>query len=125
MISNYKVAAVAANLRVALLQPTAYVRAANVIYPKYLTLALKNAPKALWNASGNVFRGSRSGLTGEMLEHSGIALWKSLGFYDTNIGRGVREQIKNAAGIKEKVVEKSMSLAELGDTSTWTVICRW
>ena len=57
-----------------------------------------------------------------MLEHSGIALWKSLGFYDTNIGRGVREQIKNAAGIKEKVVEKSMSLAELGDTSTWTVI---
>lgn len=122
MISNYKVAAVAANLRVALLQPTAYVRAANVISPKYLTLALKNAPKALWNASGNVFRGSRSGLTGEMLEHSGIALWKSLGFYDTNIGRGVREQIKNAAGIKEKVVEKSMSLAELGDTSTWTVI---
>ena len=122
MISNYKVAAVAANLRVALLQPTAYVRAANVIAPKYLTLALKNAPKALWNASGNVFRGSRNGLTGEMLEHSGIALWKSLGFYDTNIGRGVREQIKNAAGIKEKVVEKSMSLAELGDTSTWTVI---
>lgn len=122
MISNYKVAAVAANLRVALLQPTAYVRAANVISPKYLTLALKNAPKALWNASGNVFRGSRSGLTGEMLEHSGIALWKSLGFYDTNIGRGVREQIKNAAGIKEKIVEKSMSLAELGDTSTWTVI---
>jgi hypothetical protein len=122
MISNYKVAAVAANLRVALLQPTAYVRAANVISPKYLTLALKNAPNALWNASGNVFRGSRSGLTGEMLEHSGIALWKSLGFYDTNIGRGVREQIKNAAGIKEKVVEKSMSLAELGDTSTWTVI---
>ncbi len=122
MISNYKVAAVAANLRVALLQPTAYVRAANVISPKYLTLALKNAPKALWDASGNVFRGSRSGLTGEMLEHSGIALWKSLGFYDTNIGRGVREQIKNAAGIKEKVVEKSMSLAELGDTSTWTVI---
>lgn len=122
MISNYKVAAVAANLRVALLQPTAYVRAANVISPKYLTLALKNAPKALWNASGNVFRGGRSGLTGEMLEHSGIALWKSLGFYDTNIGRGVREQIKNAAGIKEKVVEKSMSLAELGDTSTWTVI---
>lgn len=122
MISNYKVAAVAANLRVALLQPTAYVRAANVIAPKYLTIALKNAPKALWNASGNVFRGSRNGLTGEMLEHSGIALWKSLGFYDTNIGRGVREQIKNAAGIKEKVVEKSMSLAELGDTSTWTVI---
>lgn len=122
MISNYKVAAVAANLRVALLQPTAYVRAANVISPKYLTLAMKNAPKALWNASGNVFRGSRSGMTGEMLEHSGIALWKSLGFYDTNIGRGVREQIKNAAGIKEKVVEKSMSLAELGDTSTWTVI---
>ena len=122
MISNYKVAAVAANLRVALLQPTAYVRAANVISPKYLTLALKNAPKALWNASGNVFRGSRNGLTGEMLEHSGIALWKSLGFYDTNIGRGVREQIKNAAGIKEKVVEKSMSLAELGDTATWTVI---
>ena len=122
MISNYKVAAVAANLRVALLQPTAYVRAANVLSPKYLLAAMKNAPKAFWNASGNVFRGSQNGLTGEMLKYSGIALWKSLGFYDTNIGRSVREQIKNAAGIKEKVVEKSMSLAELGDTSTWTVI---
>lgn len=102
MISNYKIAAVGANLRVAILQPTAYVRAMAVISPRYLTRAfsMKNGYK-------------------EMLQYSGIATWKDMGFYDTNIGRGIREQIKGETTFKDKAVEKLMFLAELGDKITW------
>ena len=102
MIYNYKIAAVGANLRVAILQPTAYVRAMAVISPRYLTRAfsMKNGYK-------------------EMLQYSGIATWKDMGFYDTNIGRGIREQIKGETTFKDKAVDKLMFLAELGDKLTW------
>lgn len=102
MLSNYKVAAVAANLRVALLQPTAYVRAVGVMNPKYLAKGLS----------------AKSGYK-EAEAYSGIALWKQMGFYDTNIGRGVRDQIKNSAGVKDWIVEKAMIGAEWGDRLTW------
>lgn len=102
MLSNYKVAAVAANLRVALLQPTSYVRAVGVMNPKYLAKGLS----------------AKSGYK-EAEANSGIALWKQMGFYDTNIGRGVRDQIKNSAGVKDWIVEKSMLGAEWGDRLTW------
>lgn len=102
MLSNYKVAAVAANLRVALLQPTAYVRAVGVMNPKYLAKGLS----------------AKSGYK-EAEAHSGIALWKQMGFYDTNIGRGVRDQIKNSAGVKDWIVEKAMLGAEWMDRLTW------
>ena len=102
MLSNYKVAAVAANLRVALLQPTSYVRAVGVMNPKYLA-------KGLFAKSGYK----------EAEAHSGIALWKQMGFYDTNIGRGVRDQIKNSAGVKDWIVEKAMLGAAWGDRLTW------
>lgn len=102
MLSNYKVAAVAANLRVALLQPTAYVRAVGVMNPRYLAKGLS----------------AKSGYK-EAEAHSGIALWKQMGFYDTNIGRNVRDQIKNSAGVKDWIVEKSMLGAEWGDRLTW------
>lgn len=102
MLSNYKVAAVAANLRVALLQPTAYVRAVGVMNPKYLVKGFS----------------AKSGYK-EAEAHSGIALWKQMGFYDTNIGRNVRDQIKNSAGVKDWIVEKAMLGAEWGDRLTW------
>ena len=102
MLSNYKVAAVAANLRVALLQPTAYVRAVGVMNPKYLAKGFA----------------AKSGYK-EAEAHSGIALWKQMGFYDTNIGRNVRDQIKNSAGVKDWIVEKAMLGAEWGDWLTW------
>ena len=107
---------------VALLQGTSIVRAALVLPPKYLIKAQLYAPRAVWHGSGNVFRGREGGLTGEMLQWSGIARWKSMGFFDTNISRGVREQILHKESIKDKITEASMSLAELGDTATWTVI---
>ena len=103
MLSNYKVVAVAANLRVALLQPTAYVRAVGVMDPKYLVKAFAEGKSAYKEAEAN----------------SGIALWKQMGFYDTNIGRGVRDQIKNAGTWKDSTVEFLMKGAEWADRLTW------
>lgn len=102
LMSNYKAAAVGANLRVAFLQPTSYVRAAAIISPKYLAFAFTNR---------NAYK--------EALANSGTAVWKSLGYYDTNISRGMREQIEHNDSWKDKIVEGSMSLAELGDKLTW------
>lgn len=103
MLSNYKVAAVAANLRVALLQPTSYVRAVGVMDPKYLVKAFTEGKSAYKEAEA----------------YSGIALWKQMGFYDTNIGRNVRDQIKNSAGVKYWIVEKAMLGAGWADRLTW------
>ena len=102
MMSNYKIASVGANLRVAMLQPTAYVRAQTVISPRNLirAFAYKNGIK-------------------EAMEHSGTAIWKSLGYYDTNISRSMRQQIQHNETIRDKLVEKSMKMAEHGDQVTW------
>lgn len=102
MISNYKVASVAANVRVALLQPTSYVRAGMELDPKYL-------------AKGALIKGGAQ----EMMKYSGTAIWKNFGGYDTNISRNIRDQIKHDATAGEQIKEKSMVLAELGDRLTW------
>ena len=108
MLSNYKVSAVGANLRVALLQPTAYVRASAVLDPKYLVKGL-----GMSNKQGRA----------EALQYCpGTAGWKDLGFYDTNINNGLREMIKHTETGMDKVKEDSMKLAEWGDKTTWGAI---
>ena len=111
MISNYKRAMVAANMRVALLQPTAYVRASAVLDYKYLVKAFADKTGTKQAAK-------------EMLENSGIALWKSLGFFDTDVGRSVRDQIKGKSGKLENLVDKTMIPAEKGDEITWARLWR-
>lgn len=140
MISNYKRAAVAANLRVAVLQPTAYVRAAAVLDYKYLAAAFGNGGRATDTVkipegavSKSVIERAWYALlekTGtlqamnEMLENSGIALWKDMGFFDTDVGRSVRDQIKGKGSKLEKLVDKSMTAAEWGDKLTWARLWR-
>lgn len=105
-ISKYKRAAVAANLRVAMLQPTSYVRASAVIDHKYLAKALTK--KAITKAEGQ-----------EMLQYSGVALWKEMGFFDTDVGRSIRDRIKGKGSKIEDLVDKSMAAAQAGDKITW------
>ncbi|MBR2408914.1 MAG: hypothetical protein IKB07_08160 [Lachnospiraceae bacterium] len=102
MISYYKTAAVGANLRVAFLQPVSYVRASAVMDPKYLSAALLHKPQIQ-----------------KAKDTCGIALWKSLGFYDTNINRGVTSMIKHDESAFDWIKDKSMKLAEWGDSMTW------
>lgn len=106
LMSNYKAAAVAANLRVALLQPTSYFRAAMIIDPQYL-------------AKGAAMTGGVK----EMDQYSGIWKWKDMGFYDADVGRSVRRQIQGedtkAKEVKNKLVDAAMWGAETGDKITW------
>lgn len=99
---NAKLASVGMNLRVVLLQPTSYARASAVIDNKYLTKALVHKPK--------IKRAET---------HCGIALWKSMGYYDTNIQRGVEAQIKHSDTWKDKATNWSMKGAEIADKVTW------
>lgn len=105
-ISKYKRAAVAANLRVAMLQPTSYVRASAVIDHKYLAKAITK--KVITKAEGQ-----------EMLQYSGVALWKEMGFFDTDVGRSIRDRIKGKGRKIEDLVDKSMAAAQAGDKITW------
>ncbi len=104
VLSSYKVAAVGANIRVALLQPTSYLRAGLVLDAKYLRAGLR-----MNNRQGRE----------EAMQHSGTAVWKDMGFYDTNINAGLREMIKHTDTWKDRVQEASMKGAEMGDKVTW------
>lgn len=104
MLSNYKRAAVGANLRVALLQFTSYPRAMFVLPARYL-------------AAVPTRQGYR-----EMMRYSGIAVWKELGFYDTGIGRNVRQLIKRDQSRTSKLTDKAMYLASRADQITWTAL---
>lgn len=110
MLRMSKVAAVGSNLRVALLQPTALPRAMTVLKKSSILYGLKgivHPKKSIEKAK----------------KYCGIALWKSFGFYDTNISRNVEQQIKGGAKVSEKLVEASMKFAEWGDSLTWG--CLW
>ena len=109
-ISNAKVASVAANLRVYLLQATSLPRAAYSINPKYLSVGLAkmavNPKKGMELANEKV----------------GIAKWKSMGFYDTNISGNIREMVKHDQSVPDWIREKSMAPAGLMDGLTMGVI---
>ena len=104
---NWKVAKVSANLRVAIQQPTAYIRAGAVMDPKYLAQALAADVTKL-----------RHGM--QMAEeHCAIAKWKSWGYFETNIGQSMRNVLTGQQSTMEKVREAGTKLAEMGDKVTW------
>ena len=100
--TNAKIASVALNLRVMLLQPTAFLKASAVINSKYLNKALLHKPKI-----------------GRAEKYCGMALWKSLGYYDTDISKGLTDQIKHEQTWKDKVTDFSMKGAEWADKITF------
>ena len=104
LMANYKISAVGGNLRVALLQGTAYIKAGLVLDGKYLRKALVT----------NGLEGSK-----KAMKHSGIALWKSKGHYDLNIARSVASEIKQDKNWMDKFREVSLKGAEWGDKITW------
>ena len=109
-IKNDKIASVGANLRVIFLQPTSYVRASAVIDNKYLTKAL-------------TFKDKARGKAADMAEkYCGIALWKSLGYYDTNVQQGVTDQIKHKSNWHDRATDLSMKGASMADRLTWGLL---
>lgn len=102
ILAKAKTASVAGNLRVALLQPTAYIRAANVISADSMTKAFSRKPRI------------------DLAEkYCGMAVWKSMGFYDMNVNKGVTDLITHNQSKKDKLINLSMKGAEWGDKVTW------
>lgn len=105
LIRNFKVAAVGANIRVAIQQPTAYLRASAVMDLKYLLKGLLQKPASK-----------------EAIDNCPIAKWKSWGFYETSMGITMKQLITGQKTVVDKIREKSMWLAGVGDELTWGVL---
>ena len=102
LLGNAKKAAVFANLRVAAQQPTAITRAFAVISPKYLK-GIK----------------IEKGAMDEMFEHCPIALWKSWGYYDINMGKSIEDiMMNNGKWLEDKATDLYGAL----DNVTWLAI---
>ena len=110
MLHHFNGAAIAYNLRVIIQQPTAVTRAAMILSPAKLIKGL--------NMSAVQMRK----LAEEMEQHSGIAAWKALGFYDTNISRGLTDLIKQNPGVLDQVMEVGTKGAEAADRFTWAAM---
>lgn len=109
LIGLYKGQSIAGNLRVVIQQPTAIVRAANVIDWKYLAKGIE----ALKPGSHSMER---------IKEVCPLAWWKSQGYYETSMGKPIRDIITGQSSVKDKVLEYSMWLAGKADDITWSVI---
>ncbi|MBP3672895.1 MAG: hypothetical protein J6J18_03595 [Oscillospiraceae bacterium] len=102
LVSNYKAASVGANLRVAMLQPTSYVRASAVL-----------------DGGSLLYGGAHTGGWKEAIKYSGAAKWKNLGYRDSDINANVRELIKHDRKPVDMVKDLSMKAAEKMDQITW------
>lgn len=119
MISKAKRVKVALNFNVAAQQPTSYMRASAVLEHKYLAKAFA-AQERDTAKDRLILEQDRK----ELLQYSGIALWKEMGFFDTDIGHSLREQIKGGQSLSDKIVDKTMLGAEWGDKLTWARLWR-
>ena len=100
--SAFKSAAVGANLRVILQQPTAGFRAAEIIPSKYL-------------ASGF----ARKGNFDAAKEYSPIAQWKDWGYFELGTGRSIKEILFQSESKVEKAKQLAMAPAGFMDSWTW------
>lgn len=110
LISRSKGAKVAFNARVAIQQPTAFLKASLYLPEKYMV-----------KAAATSFTKGRQGMQ-RAKEHCPIALWKSWGFFDTNIGPSMTDLLLNRETGLQKLEEFGMKGAELGDAWTWGVL---
>lgn len=107
LMSHAKRAAVAGNLSVVLKQPGSILRAGYVL------------PRAMYlRPSALISRHDYN----EMLEHSGIARWKSMGYFDTNLAKPMEAKIAGDETWSDKVVEFMTKGAEWADKNTMVSI---
>lgn len=106
LMSKYKQASIGLNLRVLFQQPTAIARAGAVMNPVYITKAL--------GASVTTLKDNLK----DMREHCPIALWKSWGFYNTDLARDMKSIIMDESKFSDNF-SKAYGVA---DDLTWSVI---
>jgi len=102
LVANYKAASVGANLRVIIQQPTAILRALDMIDSKYM-LAAGN-PMAGWKKA---------------TKYAPIAQWKDWGYFDINTGRQLKDVLFDGETALDKVKRISMWGAGKADSISW------
>lgn len=105
MVSAYKGAAIGGNIRVAIQQPTAIARASMILPAQDLMAGMAQKPSVK-----------------EAMDHSAIFVWKSYGFFDTSLGKSMREIITGQSTISDQIRDKSSWLAGKADDVTWGAI---
>lgn len=101
-IGASKAAAIAGNVRVVVQQPTAYLRAAAEIDPKYLVQGL---------------RGKRD--AEEMKTYAPIARWKDWGFFEPGSGKQLSSLMIGEHGTMKAMSDIAMKPAGMMDNLTW------
>ena len=102
---KYKAAAVGANLRVIIQQPTALLRAFDVIDPKWFannSNALKGWEKAK--------------------QYAPIAQWKDWGYFDIGTGKQMKDLVFGTESTLDKASEVLMKGAAAADAISWGII---
>ena len=101
-IGSYKAAAVGGNLRVVIQQPLAYIRALNIMDPKYLAKGI---------ASRNNIK--------ELEEYAPIAWWKNSSFRENGMGKSLKSTLTDDMTLRERGTDFLTKPAGLADKVTW------
>jgi len=104
IVGNYKAASVGANLRVIIQQPTAILRALDMIEPQYLAASVR---KGGWEKA---------------LKYAPIAQWKDWGYFDINTGRQMKDVLFESDSKLGKVKQASMWAAGKMDSLSWGML---
>lgn len=108
MLSGVKASAVAGSLSVAIQQPTTYIRAMAELSPARLVQGVTALP-----------RGDRWQM---ICKYAPIAQWKDWGFYQMNPSRSMKDIMFDTDSMANKITNKSMVMAEMGDKIAWCQI---
>jgi len=101
-LSKFKAAKVGGNLRVIIQQPTAILRAMEMVDPKYFATA-KDPIKGWQRAK----------------EYSPIAQWKDWGYFEIDTGRSLRELMTGTENSVDKWKNRMMAPAGWADSVAW------
>lgn len=102
LFNTWKAAKVGGNLRVVFQQPTAILRAASMIDPKYFAQA--KSPMKGWEKA---------------VKYSPIAQWKDWGYFELDTGRSLKELIAGTDKTVDKAKNVMMSPAGWADSVAW------
>ena len=107
LIGRFKAAKVGANLRVVIQQPTSYMRVMNEMDPKYMAKAMLKSEKGVWEI---------------VQKHSPIALWKDWGYFETQVGKSMKQILIGPESRLDQLRDLQMAPAGWGDKITWAKI---
>lgn len=103
LIGSYKAASVGANLRVVIQQPTAILRALDMIGANHLAAGAVRPLKGWAKAK----------------KYAPIAQWKDWGYFDINTGRQMKDVLFDNASLLEKAKQVGMWGASMADSLAW------